>query len=95
MTGEKLLSLGYGAPEQEIDASRCDARTDVYGLGALLFFALPVAAAWKWERFAVFRWRPAAALVKLARDVAAAVVAVRRGGVAGRVLALSLAVRAA
>ena len=40
MTGEKLLSLGYGAPEQEIDASRCDARTDVYGLGALLFFAL-------------------------------------------------------
>ena len=40
VTGEKLLSLGYGAPEQEVDASRCDARTDVYGLGALLFFAL-------------------------------------------------------
>lgn len=58
---------------------------------ALLFFALPVAAAWKWERFALFRWRPAAALVKLARDVATAVVAVRRG----RVLALSLGVRAA
>lgn len=38
--GEKLLTLGYGAPEQEVDASRCDARTDVYGLGALLFFAL-------------------------------------------------------
>lgn len=38
--GEKLLTLGYGAPEQEIDASRCDARTDVYGLGALLYFAL-------------------------------------------------------
>lgn len=62
---------------------------------ALLFFALPVAAAWKWERFALFRWRPAAALVKLARDVATAVVAVRRGRVAGRVLALSLGVRAA
>ena len=62
---------------------------------ALLFFALPVAAAWRWERFALFRWRPVAALVKLARDVAAAVVAVRRGRVAGRVLALSLAVRAA
>ena len=62
---------------------------------ALLFFALPVAAAWRWERFAFFRWRPVAALVKLARDVAAAVVAVRRGRVAGRVLALSLAVRAA
>ena len=40
VTGEKLLSLGYGAPEQETDASRCDERTDVYGLGALLFFAL-------------------------------------------------------
>ena len=62
---------------------------------ALLFFALPVAAGWRWERFALFRWRPVAALVKLARDVAAAVVAVRRGRVAGRVLALSLAVRAA
>ena len=62
---------------------------------ALLFFALPVLAEWRWERFAIFRWRPVAALVKLARDVAAAVVAVRRGRVAGRVLALSLAVRAA
>ena len=38
--GEKLLSLGYGAPEQETDASLCDERSDVYGLGALLFFAL-------------------------------------------------------
>ena len=62
---------------------------------ALLFFALPVAAGWRWERFAPFRWRPIAWLLKLARDVAAAVVAVRRGRVAGRVLALSLAVRAA
>lgn len=62
---------------------------------ALLFFALPVLAGWRWERFALFRWRPVAWLLKLARDVAAAVVAVRRGRVAGRVLALSLAVRAA
>lgn len=38
--GEKLLSLGYGAPEQELDASLCDARADVYGLGALLYFAI-------------------------------------------------------
>ena len=62
---------------------------------ALLFFALPVAAGWRWEKLALFRWRPVAWLLKLARDVAAAVVAVRRGRVAGRVLALSLAVRAA
>ena len=38
--GEKLLSLGYGAPEQESDASISDERADVYGLGALLFFAI-------------------------------------------------------
>lgn len=38
--GEKLLSLGYGAPEQEQDASLSDERADVYGLGALLYFAL-------------------------------------------------------
>ena len=38
--GEKLLSLGYGAPEQESDASRSDERSDVYGLGALLYFVL-------------------------------------------------------
>jgi tRNA A-37 threonylcarbamoyl transferase component Bud32 len=38
--GEKLLSLGYGAPEQESDASLSDERADVYGLGALLYFAL-------------------------------------------------------
>lgn len=40
VTGEKLLSLGYGAPEQEQDASDTDARADVYGLGALLYFTL-------------------------------------------------------
>lgn len=38
--GEKLLSLGYGAPEQERDASLSDERADVYGLGALLYFAI-------------------------------------------------------
>jgi serine/threonine protein kinase len=38
--GEKLLSLGYGAPEQEDDASKSDERADVYGLGALLYFTL-------------------------------------------------------
>ena len=62
---------------------------------ALLFFALPAVAGWRWERLAPFRWRPGAWLLRLARDVAAAVVAVRRGRVAGRVLALSVAVRAA
>ena len=61
----------------------------------LLFFALPIAAGWRWERLALFRRGPLAWLLKLARDVASAVVAVRRGRVAGRVLALSLAVRAA
>ena len=38
--GEKLLSLGYGAPEQESDASVSDERADVYGLGGILFFAM-------------------------------------------------------
>lgn len=38
--GEKLLSLGYGAPEQESDAVQSDERSDVYGLGALLYFVL-------------------------------------------------------
>lgn len=38
--GEKLLSIGYGAPEQESDASVSDERADVYGLGGLLFFAI-------------------------------------------------------
>jgi len=38
--GEKLLSLGYGAPEQETDASESDERADVYGLGALLYFSI-------------------------------------------------------
>ena len=38
--GEKLLSVGYGAPEQETDARQSDERADVYGLGGLLYFLL-------------------------------------------------------
>lgn len=38
--GEKLLSLGYSAPEQENDASVSDFRADVYGLGAILYFCI-------------------------------------------------------
>lgn len=40
LTGDRMLSLGYGAPEQETDASLADERADVYGLGALTYFAL-------------------------------------------------------
>ncbi len=40
LPGEQMLSLGYGAPEQEADASLADERADVYGLGALLYFCL-------------------------------------------------------
>lgn len=38
--GEKMLSLGYGAPEQESDAADSDQRADIYGLGALMYFCL-------------------------------------------------------
>jgi len=38
--GEKMLSVGYGAPEQEIDARQTDQRADVYGLGAILYFCI-------------------------------------------------------
>jgi len=38
--GTQLVSLGYGAPEQEQDAGRADARADVYALGAIMFFSL-------------------------------------------------------
>src|SRR5262249_30887157 len=31
---------GYGAPEQEIDASRADHRADLYAVGAVLWFAV-------------------------------------------------------
>jgi len=40
LPGEKMLSLGYGAPEQEVDASLTDARADVYGMGALFYFCI-------------------------------------------------------
>lgn len=40
LPGERMLSLGYGAPEQELDASLVDERADVYGLGALLYFCV-------------------------------------------------------
>jgi len=38
--GERMLSLGYGAPEQESDASTTDERADIYGLGAILYFSV-------------------------------------------------------
>jgi len=38
--GEKMLSLGYGAPEQETDAGTADQRADVYSLGGLLYFSV-------------------------------------------------------
>ncbi len=40
VTGDKLLSLGYGAPEQENDASDVDRRADVYALGGIVYFCL-------------------------------------------------------
>jgi serine/threonine protein kinase len=40
LTGSKLLSLGYSAPEQESDTSSVDERADIYGLGGILYFAL-------------------------------------------------------
>jgi serine/threonine protein kinase len=40
LAGAQLLSLGYGAPEQEIDASRADHRADLYAVAATLWFAL-------------------------------------------------------
>ncbi len=38
--GEKLISLGYSAPELEQDASTSDGRADIYSLGAILYFLL-------------------------------------------------------
>jgi serine/threonine protein kinase len=40
LAGAQLLTLGYGAPEQEIDASRADHRADLYAVAATLWFAL-------------------------------------------------------
>lgn len=39
-TGAQLGTIGYMAPEQSRDAHTADARSDVFGLGATLFFAL-------------------------------------------------------
>lgn len=38
--GEKLLSMGYSAPELEQDASTSDTRADVYSIGAIFYFLL-------------------------------------------------------
>lgn len=40
LTGDKLLSLGYGAPEQENDATQTDHRADIYALGGVIYFCL-------------------------------------------------------
>jgi serine/threonine protein kinase len=39
-SGERILSLGYGAPEQESDAGSADERADIYALGGILFYCL-------------------------------------------------------
>lgn len=38
--GDKFISLGYGAPEQEQDASTTDERADIYGLGGIAYYIL-------------------------------------------------------
>jgi serine/threonine protein kinase len=40
MTGTRMLSLGYAAPEQEADPANADARSDIYSLGGILYFCL-------------------------------------------------------
>lgn len=40
MTGARMLSLGYSAPEQENDPAAADERSDVYSLGGILYFCL-------------------------------------------------------
>jgi serine/threonine protein kinase len=39
-SGARIVSLGYGAPEQETDVSKADERADIYSLGGVLFFCL-------------------------------------------------------
>ena len=40
MTGTRMLSLGYAAPEQEVNPGQADERSDVYSLGGILYFCL-------------------------------------------------------
>jgi serine/threonine protein kinase len=40
MTGTRMLSLGYAAPEQETNPAIADERSDVYSLGGILYFCL-------------------------------------------------------
>jgi len=39
-SGARLMTLGYGAPEQEQDSSKVDHRADIYGLAATLWYAV-------------------------------------------------------
>ncbi len=40
LTGARMLSLGYAAPEQETAPAAADERADVYSLGGILYFCL-------------------------------------------------------
>lgn len=40
VAGAQMLTIGYGAPEQETDASQADERADVYALGGVLWFLI-------------------------------------------------------
>ena len=40
LAGARMLTIGYGAPEQESDASQVDERADIYALGATIWFLL-------------------------------------------------------
>ncbi len=40
LTGTRMLSLGYAAPEQETNPAIADERSDVYSLGGILYFCL-------------------------------------------------------
>ncbi len=40
VAGTRMLSLGYAAPEQEVDPSLADEKADVYSLGGILYFCL-------------------------------------------------------
>jgi serine/threonine protein kinase len=52
-TGARMGTFGYGAPEQFRDASRADARADLYAVGVMLFEMLTGAMPWPdedWRR---------------------------------------------